>query len=187
MSFEAALGFTEEQVVCQLLKAKGVILLGVMMVHAHLLRGKAAVASHLPVLLHSAFSLAPSSSPWPACSRLKQTFEGGAFPEPANEGELCKAALTKRGELSSCLLQSWALWHPLFINPCSHTCSHSRTSGAPEQLLAPPTSANAFAPRASLDFGPACDRNELDLAEAWDYCRPVTSQYVPVTAHTHVC
>lgn len=36
-------------------------------------------------------------------------------------------------------------------------------------------------------FGPVCDRNELDLAEAWDYCRPVTSQHVPVTAHTRVC
>lgn len=137
--------------------------------------------------LRSTFPMTPSGSLQPGCSRLKQALEGGTFPEPVNEGELCRAAVAERGELSFCSLQSRALWHPPFINPCSHTCSRSRTSGALEPLLAPPTSAHAFAPRASLDFGPACDQNELVLAEAWDYCRPVTSQYVPVTAHTRVC
>ena len=48
MNFKAMLGFTGEQVVCQLLKAKGVIPFGAMMVCAYLLRGKAVVASHPP-------------------------------------------------------------------------------------------------------------------------------------------
>jgi len=61
-------------------------------------------------------------------------------------------ATAKQEELSSCLLQSQAPQQPSFINPCSHTCSRSRTSGAPQPLLAPPTSAHAFALRASLDF-----------------------------------
>lgn len=173
--------------VCQLLKATGATPFGVMTVCPPSQRQSSRGVSPSGTEPHSAFPRAPSSSPWPGCSGLEQTLDGGAFPEPANEGELCKAAVVKRGELSFCSLQSWALWHPPFINPCSHTCSRSRTSRAPEPLLAPPTSAHAFAPRTSLDFGPVCVQNELDLAEAWDYCRPVTSQYVPVTAHTRVC
>lgn len=87
-----------------------------------------------------------------SASVLQRALGGDAFSGLASEGELCHAAAPGRGELSFCFLQSWAPWHPPFINPCSHTCSRYRTSGAPEPLLAPPTSAHAPAPRASLDF-----------------------------------
>lgn len=112
MSSEAVWGFAEEQAVCQLLKAKRAPPFGVVMVCPPSQRQSSRGVSSSSTEPRSAFPAAPPRPPQPDRSRLEQTVEGGAFPQPANEGELCKAAVGKRGELSFCSPQSWALCPP---------------------------------------------------------------------------